>query len=42
MTESNMKFHIMPLRFRVWDSHRHIFVPWDENYCLARDEDNRA
>ncbi len=35
------KFQTMPLRFRVWDSHRHIFVHWDENYCFARDEDDR-
>lgn len=34
------KFATIPLRFRVWDNHRHIFVPWDENFCFGRDEDD--
>lgn len=30
----------MPLRVRIWDDHRHILVPYDEDYVFELGEDD--
>lgn len=33
-------FQPMSKRLMVWDKEKHNFIPYDSNFCLARDEDN--